>query len=121
MDTKQTTDPRTRYQDLLAASADRDLTSAEHAEMASLTADLSQPDDDPRIAYLRYAIDTLRDALKASTSLETLGYNTRHAEGCPGEIDETGITRLRYVREAGKLNRQIKKALEETKGLGSYT
>lgn len=63
--------------------------------------------------------EDIRHALGLASELEVLGMNREHAEGCPGQVDEAGVTAREYRRNAQRIRallnrrrRQIKAAIE---------
>lgn len=64
------------------------------------------------IVRLREQLDRVDYALKEAASLENLGYNIRHAEDRPGQVDEAGVHLREYRRAASRLRRVIRRARE---------
>lgn len=66
------------------------------------------------IKRLRGRLDRAAYALEEASSLENLGYNVRHAEGCPGEVDEAGVHVREYRRAILRIRRAIRRVRRGT-------
>ena len=63
-----------------------------------------------RLAQTQRALVELRLATRRAGDLFTLGYNARHAEDEPGQMDSTGTTAKHYRKTAGRIERAMRRA-----------